>query len=205
MAQFRRKRERRIGAIRELTRDDLIVIESKERRSLPAVIRFRDTHHNVARLFALGYRMQEVAEYSGYSVARVRTLHEDPAFQELITQKRETVDGVMVPYAEAYSNLLVGNRMMAERQLRDKLEEADENGETLPVRDLIAIGRDAADRTGFGKTNTTFNVSSDFATLLDRAVKESNKVIEGTVVKVGPQAPKLDVAPALAAVSSRRF
>jgi len=153
-----------------------------ERRTLPAVHanRFRDSHHNVARLFAFGYSLDEIAELSGYSYNRVRTLGQDPAFQELVAQKREVIDQRVKEHSDEYGRLLAGNMIMSERQIRDRLEQADEDGDTLPIRDLISIGRDAADRLGRGKTSVQFNVNSDFATLLDRAVKESTKVIEGT-------------------------
>jgi len=67
-------------------------------------------------------------------------------------------------------------------QIADKLGEAEEAGETLPVRDLIAISRDAADRFGYGKKQTNVNVNADFASMLERTIDRSRKarLIEGT-------------------------
>ena len=66
----------------------------------------------------------------------------------------------------------------AERQISDRLDEADETGESLPIRDLVAVSRDAADRLGLGKKSTVTNLNVDFAAKLEAAIGRSAKIIE---------------------------
>ena len=79
-----------IGEIRELTPADLLRLRDK--RTLPVVARLRDPHHRVARLVAFGLRPAQIAEETGYSLARIYTLQADPSFQDLIASKRPEVD-----------------------------------------------------------------------------------------------------------------
>lgn len=177
-------RERKIGSVRSLAVDDLQILT--EKRTRPAAARFRDPHHNVARLIAAGLRLPEVAKRTGYSIGRVTMLHGDPAFQELIAYYRKLVDQTFLMATDDYFELLTSNMVKAERMIADKLDTADFDGETLPVRDLATISRDAADRLGYGKKQTTVNVNVDFAAQLERAIKRSGKVIESTAD--GPRA-----------------
>lgn len=171
-----------ISAVRDLTHDDLAVL-SQPRAKLRAAERFKDSHHRIARLFAAGLRHADVCAKTGYSEGRVSTLHADPSFQELIAGYRKQVDAAFVASVDDYFEVATSNMLKAERMLGDKLDEADEAGETLPTRDLIAISRDAADRFGYGKKQTNVNVNIDFAARLERArARASTKTIESSVV-----------------------
>lgn len=179
-------KDRIITEVRELTRDDLALIKEK-RATLPAVQRFRDPHHRLARLFATGLRPNQVIEQSGYSNTRVMTMYADPAFKELIEHYRKMVDKSFVESTDAFFEIATSNMLKAERQIAEKLDKADEDGELLPTRDLIAISRDAADRFGYGKKQTNVNVNVDFAAQLEKAIKRSGKTIEGSVHSSAPQ------------------
>lgn len=150
--------------------------------------RLRDPHHRVARLFAAGLRIGEIVERTGYSYQRISTLQRDPAFQELIALNREKVNAAFEREQDEYAKLATSNMLKAETQLAEKLEEAEENNEFLPTRDLIAISRDAADRFGYGKRQMNLNVNADFASLLEKAIQRSGKggssptTIEGSIV-----------------------
>lgn len=174
-----------IVSIRDLTRVDLEVLREK-RAGPPLVSRFRDPHHRLARLCALGLRDRQIAEQSGYSIMRLTTLRMDPAFQELVASYRATVDEEFREEVDAYYSMATSNMLKAERQIAEKLDEADENGETLPVNQLIAISRDAADRFGYGKKQTNLNVNVDFAAQLEKAIARSGKQIDVTPSKAGP-------------------
>lgn len=179
-----------IGEVRELRVGELVKL--KERRTPhSAVQRFRDSHRKVAWLFAVGMKVHEVVKASGYSYSRVTTLHITPAFQQLIAEIRESVDERRSEVVDEFEELVHGNMMKAERMLSDKLEDADEEGEFLPTRELIAISRDAADRLGYGKKNTQVNVNVDFAAKLERTIARSNqaKVIELKPNAVSPPRP----------------
>ena len=88
-------KDRSILAVRELVREDLSAL--KEKRALgPAVARFRDPHHRLARLFAVGLRYEDICAKSGYSYNRISSLARDPAFQDLIASYRDKVDKAFV-------------------------------------------------------------------------------------------------------------
>ena len=169
-----------VHAVREITREDLPRLVEK-RNSTPLLARIRDPHHRVARMFAMGMRVHEVRDRTGYSYQRLATLRGDPSFKELVAQYRNDVHESFKENVDDYHELLVSNMLKAETQLAEKLEIAEEEGEFLPVRDLIAISRDAADRTGYGKRQTNLNVNVDFAAQLEKAIARSCKVIEGSV------------------------
>lgn len=157
-----------IGQVRELTLDEVL----GPRGRVAPVQRFRDSHHRMARLFASGLRVREVAELTGYSLSRVSIFHSSPAFQELIAQKRGIEDEIARDEITAYNQLILSNGLKAERKLADKLDD-DDDSEELSVRELISIARDAADRVGLSKRTVQTNYDVNFADLLDRAIKRS--------------------------------
>ena len=145
----------------------------------PSVVkRFRDTHHMMARLFALGFRTGEVAEKMGYSVSRISILRNSPAFEELVEAYRRDVDGLWRQRQDEYLELTTRAKMIAARMKVDQMEEAEENGEHIPLRTLLAIEGDAADRTGYPKGAVTTNINITLAAQLDRARKRSSRVLK---------------------------
>jgi hypothetical protein len=162
-----------IGAVRELRREELAAPRAKS----TTVQKFRDSHHRMARLFASGLRVSEVAELTGYSVSRVSLFHTSPAFQDLIAEKRKVEDEITRDQIAQYNQLILSNGMKAERKLADKLDD-DDDSEELSVRELISIARDAADRVGLSKRSVQTNVNLDFAQLLDRAIARSGVASE---------------------------
>lgn len=172
-------RSREVKAVRELDRGDLEVLRPP--RPAPVVMRFRDSHHRVARLLAFGMSVTEVAEATGYSMNRVMQLKQVPAFQQLMSDYRtNVVDDEFRKTVKDYNTLVLDDQFKAERMIADRLDEADEaidSDDRIPLRDLISISR-RQDRT----TNIQVNVG-DFATQLDRSIRESRKVIEATPVQ----------------------
>lgn len=175
------KPNREVAAIRPITREDLPRLLRPRDASGANPKRLRDSHHTIARLLATGISTKQVAALAGYSYNRVAVLAQAPAMQELIAHYRARVDELWEENLDTYSRLAVGNMVAAERQISDHLADADEAGELLPVRELIAISRDAADRFGYGKKQTNLNVNADFAALLEKAIARSGKQIEGVV------------------------
>jgi len=107
---------------------------------------------------------------------RIMQLKQVPAFQNLMGHYRNISDDGYKEVVVDYVTLKLSNRLKAERQLSEKLDKSDEEGELLPTRDLISISREQ-DRN----TNIQVNIG-DFATQLDRATSRSNKVLEATSV-----------------------
>lgn len=170
----------RVLSVRGMTPEDL---EFLRHRSVgPRLKRLRDTHHAVARLIAVGKRIGEVAFLTGFSTQRVGTLLKDPAFIELVERYRGDVNESWREGVDEYQQMAMRNMAIAERQLTDRLEAADDAGETLPTRELIAITADRADRFGYGKRSTQLNVNVDFAAKLERAINRS-KTIEGKALE----------------------
>jgi hypothetical protein len=131
----------------------------------------------MASLFALGLRTREVAELTGYSLARVSVLRSTPAFGDLVDQKRGIDEEVLRDGMQAYHQMILENGLKAERKIADKLDDDDET-EEMSVRELISISRDSADRVGLSKRSVQTNVSIDFAQLLDRAIARTRTVKE---------------------------
>jgi hypothetical protein len=159
-----------------MTRDDLAALRAPAKK--PTVKKLRDSHHQLARLAASGLTNLDIAARSGRSLASIVILKQDPAMIELIEHYRGLLTESWRESADAYYDLIYSNQLKAERQIADKLDEADERGELLPTRELIAIARDAADRTGYGKRSTNVNVNVDFAAKLEAAMARSQKVID---------------------------
>lgn len=185
-----------ILSVRPLTRDDLLVL--RERRPPQGIVKvFRDSHHRVARLVASGLRNEDVLLRSGYSLQRLYTLSQDPAFQELVAQYREKVSAAFVEGVDEFYSVATSNMLKAEVQLSEKLDASIDSGEFLPTKDLLAISRDAADRFGHPKqkvTNNT-NVNLDFASMLEKAAARSGRsnVIDAAPSRVvsGVQVPQV--------------
>lgn len=165
--------------VRPITKNDLQGLREPSRR--PKIKKLRDSHHNIARLAALGLTKRVIAERAGFSHERVCQLLADPSVKELVARYRDKVDESWKAEVDTFMELATRNMLKAERQISDKLDAADEAEEFLPTRELIAISRDAADRFGYGKKTTNLNVNVDFAAKLEAARNRSTKVIEGTL------------------------
>lgn len=163
--------------VRELTRDELVRLQEPRAKPNP-IARLRDSHHRIARLFAMGLRMHEVVDRSGYTYTRVQQLDKDPAFRELVAHYRNLVNESFVASADEYHDLVTRNMIAAERHIADAIEELDEKDELLPIRTALAVSRDAADRMGYGKKQTNLNVNVDFAKNLEGMLRRSGKTIE---------------------------
>lgn len=157
-------------SVRAIQREDLprLLKPRDKTGTLPA--KLRESHHTVARFLATGSDHQTISALTGYSLNRIGQLAQSPAMQELIALYRSKLDQTWLDSVDAFYDLATRNMIKAERMLADKLEEAEETGETLPTRDLIAISRDAADRFGYGKRSTQTNVNVDFAAELERRI-----------------------------------
>jgi len=129
----------------------------------------------MALLFAIGLKPTQVEELMGYSISRVSVLRNNPAFDDLVEQKRGIDEAPLKEPMQVYNQLILENGIKAERKLADKLDDDDET-EELSIRELISISRDSADRVGLSKRAIQTNVSVDFAAMLDRAILRSRDV-----------------------------
>ena len=193
--------KREILSITPLTKDDLALL--REPRRAVAVKKIRDSHHHLARLFASGCDIPTVCRRTGYTMARVSRIRKSPAFENLVQEYRAMVNETWLESVDDYQEIVLGNMIRAELLVADKLAEAEEDEEIkIPMRDLLAVSRDAADRMGYGKKSTNVNVNVDFASQLEKAVRRSNaaRVIDASVMKeiAGANMPRGTEAPAKA-------
>lgn len=161
-----------VEAVRSLGKEDLAATSESRGSKAPALKRFRDSHHRVARCFASGMKPSEVNLQTGYSHSRLSILQADPAFQNLVEVYRQA--GVE-EYAE-YQDLALANMVRGERLIEEALEAVADReqplslGELRPLTELIS---DRADRFGFPKKTVTASLNLDFAGRLESARKRS--------------------------------
>lgn len=147
------------------------------------VQQFRESHHAVARMIASGMTDMMIRRRTGYTGRLLKQLKETPAFQQLISDYKDEVFEKINADTDSFAELSIANMTAAERQIADKLAEADEQGLLLPFNDLHKIVSDRADRFGYSKRVTNTNINVDIAVALDRAIERSGAVrqIEGRV------------------------
>lgn len=177
LAKGRIATARFVTSVSELTREDLAKLQAP-RATLTTPQKLRESHHQVARLLALGLAHTAIAEATGYSVQRVSQLGAAPAMQELVARLRERADETTVEAMTDYNNQVARRRNAAERHLIDYIDRLDDEGEIMPPKLALALAADGADRTGFGKQSTRVNVNEDFAAKLEAAIGRSGKVID---------------------------
>lgn len=178
-----------ITEVSELTAEELSLLREPRATPSSVVTKFRDSHHRVAMLFAMGYKVSEIAQITGYSTSRINSLRAAPAFEDLIETKRDKLEEAEI--AEEVEGLGRMKRQLdaaATRHLLDWFHELDDAGELAPPRVALAISADMSDRTGLSKHSTQTNFNANFAEALERAINNTNKVLEARSVPVhGPQ------------------
>src|SRR6516162_6898389 len=122
---------------------------NKLQKPSPAFVRFRESHHAVARWFASGATISKVAHDTGYTRRRLHILLQDPSFQELIAEYAKTLGEKIEEAQDQFADMAVSNLIRAEAQVQEHLDAAEENDELLPMRELLAIVKDRADRFGY--------------------------------------------------------
>lgn len=149
-------------------RDGLVLQPSV---SVPVFVRFRESHHAIARWFAQGCTVSKVCDLTGYSRRRLHLLLSDPTFQELVVNYHNELDDEVRKDLDVYRDLSTKNMIRAELIVQDKLDDEEE-----PMSAALAnkISQDRADRLGYGK-NSTVKHEHTFADALDRAIERSNK------------------------------
>jgi len=135
---------------RELVEEDLILGEALPKRQPEGAAllkKIRGSHHEAARLVALGKDNAEISLITGYTPQRVVQLRHDPAFQELIAHYTGQVEEL---YFDTHKRL-AGFTNDAMEVLHERLIEAPEKIKTSDLKDLLTLG---LDRTGFGPKST---------------------------------------------------
>lgn len=164
----------RVLSVRPLTRDDLACLKEK-RIGPPKVQQYRDVHHRVARLVAAGLRDGDIARMTGYSPNRVNQFKADPAFMQLVSEYRGKVDEAYVNSQDEFYNTSTSNMLRAERMIEEHLDKAEDEGDLIPIKTLLQVTADRADRFGYGKHQTQTTEVKDFAKMMEQLASKSGK------------------------------
>jgi hypothetical protein len=155
---------------------------------LPLIERYRESHHSIARMIAMGQTDSMIRRNTGLSLRRLALLKASPSFIELIEfygkQIHEKVDAAV----DAYIDLGVSNMLRSETMIADHLDAAQDQIEAgepnpIPITILDRLSQGRADRFGYSKHSIVHH-DHDFAAALDRAIERTRpKEIEGTVIE----------------------
>lgn len=182
----------RILSVRPMTREDLEVARLP---SSPVRIKaLRDAHHGIARLFAAGMSLREIADETGYSVSRLSLLRKDPQMQDLIAKKQAMQDEAYTDATEHHYRNLIRTAQMGQQMIVDQFDEAIESGERLPLKTLLAVTGDANDRIGYVRKSLQVNANVNFAKDLEEAIKRRQQMRMVEVSNDQYGAPDLEVS-----------
>lgn len=159
---------------RPLTRADLARLPN-ERQENGIVQKLRSHHHRIARLDAAGVKTGEICEICAISYKRLSTLRETPAYEELVSQYRKTVDESFAQAQDEFHRASMSNMMRAELMIEDHFDEAEASGELIPLKTLLAVTSDRADRFGYPKGSVVAKVN--MGDQLARAMVRSGRTI----------------------------
>lgn len=152
--------------VRALDGTDILLLGEEKGSTAAPLKRLSERHHALARCLSSGMSEGEAAVTCGYVLSRVSILKADPAFQELLSFYRQSVDS---KYLDMHG-VLAGLSLDAAMELRERLEiDMDANEKKISVGQLMELTKLGADRTGFGPQSSQLNVNVDLAGRLQAA------------------------------------
>ncbi len=145
-------------------------VEMLRQKSAPASIqRLRESHHRICYFLSTGMTYREIADRTGYSLNRIAILANTPAVKEQVAvYRRQVLEPQLLADRE---ELKVAIGLQQLRMIKDHMDDADESGELLPLRDLYA-GYKAI----HGNSGATLNVNIGFAARLEAAVASTRRL-----------------------------
>lgn len=152
------------------------------------LVRLKESHHHVAKLFARGLTAVRVAELSGYTSVTCNSLMADPLFLELVVAYRNdpATQAVVFSAVDTLMHQSAVLALKAQRHLLDRFEDAEAAGETVPVREALPVFTDMADRAGVSRKTTHVNINADFAKMLEAAIKRTDQFLGTGIEEVSP-------------------
>ena len=158
--------------IRELTAADVELLATEAHIQPITIKKLRDSHHALARCLASGMSAIAASAFTGYTVSRISVLRTDPSFKELLAFYAEAKE---VAFADAHERMATLS-LEAIEELRERLHDSPEQ---FTPMGLLKIVETTADRTGYGPTSKSLNITAnvDLAGRLERArqrVKEDD-------------------------------
>jgi len=164
-----------VVGVRPLTREDMLRLQApRPSQNRPKAM--RETHHRLARMVASGiYSTEQILHLTGYSYTRFHQLSKDPAFCQLVTQYRDKVDEAYVRSLDEFYETETSTMRRAAQQLAEHFDDCEETGEKLPVKTLLAVIADRADRFGYSKKVINRNENLDFAAMMEQIARASGR------------------------------
>lgn len=160
--------------VKPISKGDLARMPEK-RQENGIVQKLRSHHHRIARLDAQGCKDPDITEICAISHQRLYTLRASPAYQELVSQYRNQVNEAFAQAQDEFARASMSNMMRAELQIEDHLDEAEQAGELVPLKTLLAITADRADRFGYPKGTIVGKVN--MGNQLEAAMRRSGRTI----------------------------
>ncbi len=140
-----RQEEVEILSCEELTAeeisDSLLHQLPTEIGAVPQLRQLRSSHHEIARLLAMGLKATEVSRRTGYSNSRISILKNDPAFKELLefySHEQEVVAGDMVKRLSTLTTDAID-------LIQERLDEVPESFTNNQLTELIKTGADRSE------------------------------------------------------------
>ena len=132
---------------RELGEADIAAMwDSNAPKGAPSLKALRYNHHLLAKAVASGKSLLECSNLSGLTPARISTLKNDPAFQELVSFYAEELHEVYVDVHERMAAL--GTSVLEE--LQERFEEAPDKFTKRELMDLFTTMADRSIATAKG-------------------------------------------------------
>lgn len=186
----------RLLEVRPLVPDDLRVLATA-RKPVAVVKTLRERHHRIARLDAAGLPMHEILELTGISFQRLYTLRRDPAYQELRSLYKGQVNEEHLRAIDDHAIRSINNLKRMEAMVEEYIDEAEETGEKIPLKTLIPLIADRADRFGYGKRSTQTHAHINLGTEIEEArARYMGQTIDGTASRVPSRTPVAVSSPA---------
>lgn len=138
----------------------------------PSFLRFRDSHHAIAQMFAAGWTISKVSHETGMSRRRLHILLSDPSFRDLVHEYNSNHKDALEEHRDVFEGYWRGAMLLA---AAEAYERVSENADEMPMRELLAMIKDGADRFGYSAKTVRVNIDASFASRLDRAIEASDK------------------------------
>jgi hypothetical protein len=150
--------------LREVTADDVRETQAVKGVKTVSIDNLRSSHHSLARVLAAGTKMEEASAITGYTMSRIGTLRQDPAFRELETFYRNEIDKSFVDFAGRMAAVSTDALEVIHERILD-------NPDDLSIGALTDLVKMGADRTGYGPAtkSTVTNVNIDLGARLEAA------------------------------------
>jgi len=160
-----------ITGVRPMVKSDIEALRQPSARV--RISKLRDSHHIMARLFVTGATNEEVAQETGYSIARVSVLRNSPAMVELVERYLGDDHNEWRRHRDATYEAMHRNRLKSLAMLEDILDNEEE-----PPRPefVLKVFDSMADRTEYHRKTTKENINVNFAAKLEAAFERSKTV-----------------------------